>query len=242
MTTSKTALITVDAVTVETSTVDTSAQNKQSKPKQVSDKSIIQGFITQASDFMLTRDSIEASRIAELKLTEDASRKDKLGMNGMKAECHAKANAYLSGMTPAALAVFKELKIDAKQMASTPEAGGMSREHKRMTITICESIAQKRLPANLDLSKATEAAKKIDPKFAAMTRGHNSIALLIETIKLKNHFSVNYWTQECNGATQANYVMGLIAKLGLGKVTGSKEARTASIDTDHAIIEALINL
>lgn len=234
--------ITIEAATVETTVIAGNDKQTAPKAKPVSDKAIVQGFITQASDFMLTRDTIASRRKVELSLNETASRKEALGAGGMKAECHAKANAYLSGMTPAALTVFKTLGIDAKQMALAPEAGGMSREHKRMTITICESIAQSKKPAYIDLSKATEAAKKIDAKFSAMTRGHNSIALLIETLQSKKTFTVNYWTQECNGATQANYIMGLITKLGLGTVSGSKEARTATIKTDHPIVTALMKL
>lgn len=198
-------------------------------------------FIERGVDQAVTRDEIQQSRLVKNPKIKDSSvRSELLGTAGMKADTHSRVNGYLSGMTAKELRIFQDFKLPASLVSKSPDQGGFSREHKLYVFSICCSIASGKLPCDLDLSHLSAAAKKIDPKFSAKTKGHNTITLLIKFLKTeKSSFSINHWDATYNGVTQANYLMSFLGKTGLASVAGSKASRTATINTGHPIIKAL---
>ncbi|MFQ2465741.1 hypothetical protein L1871_22910 (plasmid) [Aeromonas caviae] len=194
-----------------------------------------------AMDFLsIKEESLKSALVNNPDLDlEKASRRAKLGAVGMAAETHARCNGLISGMTDKEMKILKQLGVDAARLARDPKAGGFSREHKLQLATIVACIAQSKRPDSIDLTKANDALKALDPTAATKRTGHNTIAHLIDTVKVKERFTAGYWSAECNGATQASYIIGLLVKLGMATERGSKEARECLIKADHPVVMAL---
>lgn len=202
---------------------------------------IRQHMATSAMDFLSIKE--EALKIAlannpDLDLAK-VDRRAKLGALGMAAETHARCNGLLSGMTDKEMKVLKQLVQDAARLSRDPKAGGFSREHKLQIATIVACVAQSKRPSMIDLTKANEALKTLDPTAATKRTGHNTVDHLIDTLKSKTKFSAGYWAAECNGPTQASYIISLLVKLGMATERGTKEARECLINVEHPIVIAL---
>lgn len=207
--------------------------------KQVSIKSITQAFAMTSADLATAATEIADKRKTDLGLTADASRREVLGEAGMRTECHAKANAKLAGMTQAAAKVFRTMPFKAEDVA---QVGGLSREAKSYTLCICEAVGQGKHPQFVDFSNIAAEAKKIDPKFPAMRKGHKTITHLIEQLKQNNVWTLEHWDKEHNGETQGRYIINYLCQIGAATKTGSKGMTTITVNMDHAIISELVKL
>lgn len=211
----------------------------------ITNKAFVATVTTASSELISNREEVLDLRLKdqELGLDDNSGRRATLGLAGCKFDTHARENARMSGMSAAAIGVFKAMPFDVAQMTKTPEQNGLSREHKQYTFTICECIATGRRPAMLDMSKINEAAKAIDPKFPSKRVGHNTINLLIDVLKSgKKDFTLNYWTESQNGETQGRYLIGYMAACGMGDKSGVKMATKMVINYDSEIVKGLLTI
>lgn len=228
-------------VTTTTATVETAVAANPAEHKLETNKAIRQHMAGVAADFLTMKAEALASAIAgnpDLDL-DKASRRAKLGAVGMSAETHARCNGLLAGMTDKEMKVFRMLGVDAARLALDPKAGGFSREHKLQLATIVACVAQGKRPDAIDLTAANKALLELDPTASTKRTGHNTINHLIDTLQIKDRFTAGYWAAECNGPTQAGYIISLLVKLGIATERGTKESRECIIKTDHPVVIAL---
>jgi hypothetical protein len=232
--------MTTETISTVAATVETAvAANPEIKLE--SNKAIRQHMAGVAADFLTVCAEAMASAVAgnpDLDI-DKASRRAKLGAVGMAAETHARCNGLLAGMTDKEMKVFKQLGVDAARLALDPKAGGFSREHKLQLATIVACVAQNKRPDAIDLTAANKALLELDPGASTKRAGHNTISHLIDTLQSKERFTAGYWAAECNGPTQAGYIIGLLVKLGMSTERGTKESRECLIKADHPVVIAL---
>lgn len=228
-----------ESIEMTTTTTTTETTVKAQAPR--TNGEIRQHMASSALDFLTIKEEAhKAALLANPALdVETASRRAKLGALGMAAETHSRCNGLLAGMADRQMKVIKQMGINAEKLAKDPKAGGFSREHKFYVPTIAECIVQDKRPADIDLTKANEALQELDPTASVKRTGHNTISLLIDVLKTKDRFSLGFWSHECNGPTQGAYIFGFLVKTGMATETGSKDARTVTIKTDHPVIVAL---
>lgn len=237
--------MTKEIITSEIVSSDSSVVAGQEKKKPVStNKEFKAHMATSALDFAAMRDQslTEAKeRNPDLKV-EESSRRAKYGVLGMAADTHMRCNGLLSGMTDAELKVIKLMNITAEKLAADPKAGGFSREHKLYIPTIAACLTQKKRPDSIDLSKANEALKAIDPQASTKKTGHKSISYLIDMLQDKMSWTLSGWKAETGAetTTQASYIAGFLAKTGLATVSGQGDSKTVTPNQEHPVIQALI--